>query len=184
MDSTIQKAYGSLRRTTTRYKCDFDKHIRRINSRLRPGEYVYLNPTDGGNTSNKLASPAVGPYPVLANDRRTIMIDRDGVTERVSANCCGYAPPPTDAPRTSSTTPADLSDKFNEGTQYAVGRLLRHRTMEDGTSELLIKWADYDQPTWTARTHFPEELVSRYAKRLRMRIGRELLSELNADVQS
>ena len=109
-------------------------------------------------------------------------IDRDGVTERVSADRCVYAPPPRDAPRTSTTTPADLADKVTEGTQYAVERLLRNRAMEDGTSEFLIKWADYDQPTWTARTHVPEELVSRYAKRLRTRTGRELLSELNADV--
>ncbi|CDF40838.1 unnamed protein product [Chondrus crispus] len=174
LDSTIQKAYGSLRRTQARYKRDFDKRIRRINSRLRPGEYVYLNPTDGAKTSNKLASPAVGPYRVLANDRRIITIDRDGVTERVSADRCVYAPPPIDAPRASTTTPRDLADKVTAGTQYAVERLLRHRVMEDGTTEFLIKWADYDAPTWTARTHVPEELVSRYAQRLRRRTGRDL----------
>ena len=139
LDSTIQKAYGSLRRTQARYKRDLDKRKRRINSRLRPGEYVYLNPTDGGKTSNKLAPPAVGPYRVLANDRRTITIDRDGVTERVSADRCVYAPPPTDALRASTTTPADLAEKVREGTQYAVERLLRHRAMEDGTIEFLIK---------------------------------------------
>ena len=95
-----------------------------------------------------------------------------------------YVPPPRDAPRTSTSTPADLADKVTEGTQYAVERLLRHQTMEDGTTESPIKLADYDQPTWKARTHVPEELVSRYAKRLRKHTGRELLSELNADDQS
>ena len=55
--------------------------------------------------------------------------------------------------------------------------------MEDGTTEFLIKWADYDTPTWTARNHVPEELVSRYAQRLRRRTGRELNSDVNADVQ-
>ena len=88
LDPTIQKAYGNLRRTQARYKHDFDKRIRRINSRLYPGESVYLNPTDGVKTYNKLASTAIGPYRVLANDRRTIKIDRDGVTERVSADRC------------------------------------------------------------------------------------------------
>ena len=184
LDSTIQKAYESLRRTQARYKRDFDKRIRRINSRLRPGEYVYLNPTEGGKTSNKLASPAVGPYRVLANDRRSITIDRDGVTERVSADRCVYTPPPRDARRTSTTTPADLADKVTEGTQYAVERLLRHRTMEDGTTEFLIKWADYDTPTPTARTHVPEELVSRYAQRLWRRTGRDLTQTVNADVHA
>ena len=184
LNSTIQKAYGSLRRTQACYKREFDKRIRRINSRLRPGEYVYLNLTDGGKTSNKLASPAVGPYRVLANDHRTITIDIDGVTERVSADRSVYAPPPTDAPRTNTTTPAGLADKVIEGTQYAVERLLRHRVMEDKTMEFLIKWADYDQPTWTARTHVPEELVPRYAKILRTRTGRDLLSEVNADIHA
>ena len=92
LDATIQKAYGSLRRTQARYKPDFDKRVHRIKTRLEPGDFVSLNPTDGGKTSNKLASPAVGPYRVLANDRRTITIDHDGITERVSADRCVYAP--------------------------------------------------------------------------------------------
>ena len=184
LDATIQKAYGSLRRTQARYKRDFDKRVRRINVRLKPGDYACLNPTDGAKTSNKLASPAVRPYRVLANDKRAIMIDSEGVTERVSADRRVYAPTPTDAPRASETTPSDLADKVTEGTQYAVERLLKHRWVEDGTAEFLIKWADYDQPTWTARTHVPEELVSRYAKRLRTRTGRDLTSEVNAVVHS
>ena len=93
-----------------------------------------------------------------------------------------YVPLQTDAPRTNTTTPCDLADKVTEGTHDAVERLLRHRTMQDRTTEFLIKWADYDQPTWTANTHVPEELVSRYAKRLRMRTGRDLTTELNVDV--
>ena len=184
LDDTIQKAYGSLGRTQVRYKREFDKRMRRINTHLAPGNYIYRNPTDGAKTSNKLASPAVGPYRVLANDKRTITIDRDGATERVSADRCVYAPPPMDAPRASTTTPGDLVDKVTEGTQYAVERLLRHHTMEDGTTEFLIKWADYDTPTWTGRTYVPEELVSRYEQRLRRRTGKDLNSDVNADVQS
>ena len=126
----------------------------------------------------------MGLYRVLANDRRTITIDRDGITERVSADRCVYVPPPMDAPRVSTTTPRDLANKVKEGTQYAVEKLLKYREMEDGTTEFLIKCADYDQPTWTARTHIPEELVSRYALRLRRRTGRDLNPEVNADVHS
>ena len=75
LDATIQKAYGSLRDTQARYKRDFDKRGRRVNARLKPGGYAYLNPTDRARTSNKLASPAVGPYRVLANARsRSIVI--------------------------------------------------------------------------------------------------------------
>ena len=124
LDDTIQKAYRSLRRAQARYKRDFDKRVRRINAHLKPINNVYQDPTDGAKTSNKLASPAVGPYGVLANDKRTITIDRDGVTERVSADHRVYAPPPTDAPRASTTTLGDLDDKVTKGTPYVVGRLL------------------------------------------------------------
>ena len=182
LDGTIHKAHGSLRRTQARYKRDFDKRVRMINARLKPGDYAYRNPTDGAKTSNKLASPAVGPYRALASDKQTITIDREGVTERVSADRCVYAPPPTDAPRASATTSRDLANKVTEGTQFPVERLLKHCVVEDGTTEFFIKWADYDQPTWTARTHVPEELVSPYAKRLRTRTGRDLTSKVNAFV--
>ena len=175
LDATIQKAYRSLRRTQARYKRDFDKRVCRINTRLEPRNFVYLNLTDGGKTSNKLASSAVGPYRVLANDRRTITIDCDGITEQVSTDRCVYAPPPMDALRGTTTTPCDPGDKVRESTHYAVENLLKHREMEEGTTDILIKWADYDQPTWTARTQIPEELVSRYALRLRRRTPYENL---------
>lgn len=108
---TIQKAYGSLRRKEARYKREIDTRVRRIKTRLKPGNYVYLNPIDGAETSKKLASPDVGPYQILANDQRTITIDHDGVTERVSANRCVYAPPPADVSRESTTTRVTLSTR-------------------------------------------------------------------------
>ena len=156
--------------------------MRRVNTRLKPGNYVYLDPTDGAKTSNKLVSPAVGPYRVLANDQRTIKIDHDGFKERVSADRCVYAPPPVDAPRTSTTTLGDPADKFTAGTPYEVDQLQDHRVVENGTAEFKVKW-DYEELTWTARIHIPEELVSRYASRLRARTGRDLTTELNADAQ-
>lgn len=156
LDSTIQKDYDSLRRTQARYKRDLDKRIRQINSRLCPGEYISLNPADGGKTSNKLASLGVGPYRVLVNHRQAITINRDGVTERASTDCYVYAPPPTDALRMSTTNPLELADKVTEGTRYAVKRLLKHRVIDDGTTEFLINWADYNQKTWTACAHVTE----------------------------
>ena len=81
------------------------------------------------------------------------------------------------------TAPCDLAHKVTAGTPYAVDRLLDHRVMENSIVEFKVKWADYEEPTWTARTHIPEEFVSRYASRLRARTGRDLTTELNADVQ-
>ena len=44
-----------------------------------------------------------------------------------------------DALRVGTTTPRDLADKVREGTQYVVEKLRKHRKMEDGTTEFLIK---------------------------------------------
>ncbi|CDF38002.1 unnamed protein product [Chondrus crispus] len=134
LDDTMKKAYASLRQTQARYKRDFDKRVRRIHARLKPRNYVYLNPADGAKTSNKLASPAVCPYRVLANDKRTITIDRDGVTERISADRCVYAPPPTDAPRTSKTTPGDLTDRAHAVRCRATTPASGHGGREYGVS--------------------------------------------------
>ena len=111
-------------------------------------------------------------------------MDRDGVTDRVSADRCVYVSPPIDAPRASTTTLRDFADKVTAGTQYAVERLLKHRVREDGTTEFLIKWADYVTPTWTARIHVPEKVVSRYAQRLRRRTRRDLSPNVNSDVHA
>ena len=64
---------------------DFDKRIRRTNRKLTAGDYVYVNITDGSRKLPKLAFGTAGPFRVLSNDKRTVLIDRDGVTERVSA---------------------------------------------------------------------------------------------------
>ena len=139
LDAMIQKAYGSLHRTKARFKHTFDKRVLRISTRLKPGNYAYLGPTNGAKTSNKLAPPAVGPYRVQTNDKRTLSIDRDRGTERVSPDRRVYTPPTTDAPRASIPTPSDLADKVTEATHYAFERLLKHREMKDVTTEFFIK---------------------------------------------
>ena len=68
--------------------------------------------------------------------------------------------------------------------QYAVERLLRHRSKQDGTTEFLIKWVDYDTPIWTARTHVPEALGVTRHQLLRSRTGMDLNSNVNADVHA
>lgn len=103
--------------------------------------------TDRENTYNYLAPPAVGPYRVLANDRRTITIDCDRITGRFSADRCVYEPPLLDAPRARTDYTWDLAEKVTKSMQCAVERLLNHRIMEDGTTEFRIKWAEYDELT-------------------------------------
>ena len=55
---------------------------------------------------------------------------------------------------------------MTEGPEYTVERILNHRVApEQDQLEFLIKWAGYEEPTWTRRSHVPEELVSRYSRR-------------------
>ena len=77
-------------------------------------------------TSNKLAYPAVGTYPVLANNQLIIKIDRVGVTERVPADRCLEAPLLMDAPRASTTAPSDLADKVTTRTHIPVELVSRY----------------------------------------------------------
>ena len=76
LEKSIAKASDSLARTQARYKRDFDKRVRRVNRRLVPGDYVFLDPTDGTQKAGKLQPTAVGPYRVISNDKRTVDINR------------------------------------------------------------------------------------------------------------
>ena len=161
LEASIDSARTQLAKTQQRYKDDFDKRIRRTNRKLRPGDFVYLNPRDGSAKTGKLEPAAIGPYRVLLNDKRTVYIDRDGLVERVSADRVVYSPPPANAPPAAATH-SDLATKVRTGPTYVVERLSKHRTLDDGTLEFLVHWANYAKATWEPRTHVPEELISRY----------------------
>ena len=155
------KARAQLTKTQNRYKADFDKRIRRVNTKLRPGDFVYLNPTNADEKPGKLEPAAIGPFRVLLNDKRTIYIDRNGLVERVSADRATYCPPPPTR-NSVTTTPTDLTSKTTDGPTYVVDRISAHRQNASDQLEFRVHWTGYRQPTWEPRTHIPEELVSRY----------------------
>ena len=80
LDETIEHAYTQLLATQARDERDFDKHIRNIKKRMRAGDYVYIDPTDGLSETGKLQSPALGPFRIIRNDDRTYVIYRKGAT--------------------------------------------------------------------------------------------------------
>ena len=61
-------------------------------------KYIYLDPRDGEKVHEKLGPIAEGPYRVLLNDKRTFVIQRREVVERVNSDRVTYAPPPENAP--------------------------------------------------------------------------------------
>ena len=163
LDDTIEHAYTRLLATQARYKRDFDKRIRKIKQRIRTGDYVYIDPTDGLSKTGKLQSPALGPFRVIRKDERTYVIDRNGATERVNADRVTYAPPPGDAPtKDDNATTTEHLEKNTNGPTYVVDRLVTHGRTTDETLEFLVRWYGYDEQTWEQRRNIPEELVSHY----------------------
>ena len=90
LENAVATARVRLRKTQLRYKRDFDRRVRIANQHIRPGQYVYLDPRDGTKTDGKLGIVAEGPYKVLLNDRRTFVIQRGEVVERVNSDRITY----------------------------------------------------------------------------------------------
>ena len=168
LDRTLAKAYDRLIKTQRRYKRDFDKRVRTANRNIRPGEYVYLHPTDVTTKGTKLSNHALGTYRVLANDRRTFVIQRGDEVQRDSDRI-SYAPRPPEVPSPEplEATPEDLAEMSTEGRTYLFDRIKDHRILDDGKTEVLIKLHGYKQPTWQPRRDIPEEAISQYLSRKR-----------------
>ena len=156
-------------KTQQRYKRGFDKQVRSANRNIRLGDYVYLDPTDGTTKGTKLGNHAFGPYRVLANDRRTFVIQRDYEEERVNSDRVTYAPPPPDVspPEPLEATPEDLAEKNTEGPTYLFDQIKDHRIRDDGKTEFLVKGYGYCQPTGQPRRNLPEEAIAVYLSRKR-----------------
>ena len=169
----MRKARKRLYQAQCRYKCDFDKSVRRANRHIRPGQYIYLDPRDGVKaTPGKLGHIAVGPYRVLVNDGRTFVIQRGEVVERVNSDRVTYSPPPPDAPPLPpfAATTTDVLEKNIEGQTYVVDALIDYGYDDHGVLQFLVLWAGYDTPTWQPRSDIPEELVSRYFAKVRVSV--------------
>ena len=170
LEGAIIKACTKLQKTQLRYKHDFDKRIRVSNRHIQAGQYIYLDPRDGEKIDGKLGPIAEGPYRVLLNDKRTFVIQRGEVVERVNSDRVTYAPPPENAPRRLrfEASTADILSKNIDGRTYLVERLLEHNIEDNGDMHFLVKWEDYPIPTWQPRSDIPEELISRYFAKVRV----------------
>ena len=94
LDETIAGAYNRLKKAQARYKKNFDKRVRRTNVNIGPGEYVFIDPTDGSKKKGKVQSPAEGTYRVKQRSERTFTIDRKGATEVINSDRVTKAPRP------------------------------------------------------------------------------------------
>ena len=94
---TIDMAGKRLHSAQARYKRNFDRSIRKSKRLITTDDYVYLDNPEV-RERNKLTPIAQGPYRVIRAGRRTVYIDRDGITEKVSLDRVVLAPRPTEEP--------------------------------------------------------------------------------------
>ena len=82
----MRTASERIKQAQSRYKADFDAHIRVRNQDLKPGDFVFVRRETGiEGESNKLQSPSMGPYKVVKKSSHTIIIlDEDGLEDTVS----------------------------------------------------------------------------------------------------
>ena len=168
----IGRASANLKKHQSRYKADFDKHIRNSAMNLTTEDKVYLDLNDGAKKRDKLSNEVGGAYQLLEVDKKTktVVIQRGNVTERVSMNRVTRAPKsaPVEGPtpdQQHTATPEDLAEKNVEGESWYFKSILKHRTLDDGSLEFLLDWEGY-APSWVARADVPEESISRYFARL------------------
>ena len=148
LDDVIQTAYSRLMRTQQRYKRDCDRRIKKIQRNIREGDYVYIDPTDGMSKTGKLESPALGPFRILKNDGRTVIIQRNQEVERINGDSITYALPPENAPPPEAFAPTGNNiEKNTEGTTYVVDNQLKHRVTSEGTLKFRVKWFGYTEQT-------------------------------------
>lgn len=62
METTLENSRTNLAAAQAEYKREFDRRILRPNQYIAPGEFVYIEPMEGGK---KLGAHALGPSQVL-----------------------------------------------------------------------------------------------------------------------
>ena len=95
---------------------------------------------------DKLESPALGPFRILKNDGRKVVIQLNEDVEWINADSITYGPPPENAAPLEAYAPTGNEiTKKTEGPTYAVENLLKHRVKSEGTLQFRVKWFGYTE---------------------------------------
>lgn len=127
------------------------------------------SPQQTQSRPKKLRSPANGPFQVIGNDVRTIVLDHDGKPERVSADRVAFAPPPLRVVPTADAL-AHPAAKLRTGPTYPVDKILVYRATAHDDILFRMKWSAYFTTALEPRSRVPKELVSRYSTRHRQQV--------------
>ena len=107
MKLLMKTADARLEKSHARYERDFDKRVRQFNTRLKPGDLVFVKRETATESEernrvargaaighHKLRSKETGPYQVVAVTTSTVTIMRDGLIDKVSKDRVVRAPHP------------------------------------------------------------------------------------------
>lgn len=85
MAAAVAKARVQLKYAQARYKKAFDRRLRKGNTEISEGYYVWLEVQDG-KSKDKLGGHTEGPYRDLDGATRTFFLQRGDVVERVNSH--------------------------------------------------------------------------------------------------
>ena len=176
--TALECARGKLTTAQERYKASFDRKVR-----YRPvivvGDYVYVDRpprplrraerdsaeiTDGdGNPAVKLLPKAEGPFRVRSATDTTVVIDQDGVSNRVSIDRVTKMPRGPSG-TAATTAPTDRMEETPDPTvEYVVERVVAHRESPAGI-QYKVRWHGYSasDDTWEPAEGLPQAFIDRY----------------------
>jgi RNase H-like domain found in reverse transcriptase/Reverse transcriptase (RNA-dependent DNA polymerase)/Integrase zinc binding domain/Chromo (CHRromatin Organisation MOdifier) domain/Integrase core domain len=184
------RASGNLHKAQTRYKRNFDSHVRGKNTDLKEGDeaYVKVEVTEMGR-NHKLESLVQGPYKVLENAGHTFRLQIGDEQVRISSDRVTRAPSrevdPVETPSVSSTpsiasalrTPRSLlrSQRPKKTVrfllpepeverEYVVERIIDAQSDNNEQTLYRVRWLGYtpDEDTWEPEGNLPSHFIRRY----------------------
>ena len=175
----LNRAQTKLTASQKRYKEDFDKKVR-----FRPvvgaGDFVYVDrpprpltsverhtraqgTTGMDELSVKILPRTEGLSRVCSATDTTVLIEQNGVENRVSIDCVTKMPRGAGETVTPATRTESDEEAATPGAEYVVDRIVGHRTARGGV-EYKVRWYRYTarEDTYEPIDGLPQPFVDRY----------------------
>ena len=177
----LDRARTKLTASQKRYKDDFDKKVR-FRLVVGAGDFVYVDrpprpltsverrtrakgTTGTDELSAKLIPRTEGQFRVRSATDTTVLIEQDGLENRVSIDCVTKMPRgPGDTVTPATRTESD-AEVATPSAEYVVERIVEHRTARGGV-EYKVQWYGYTarEDTYEPADGLPQPFIVRYRR--------------------
>ncbi|CDF39905.1 unnamed protein product [Chondrus crispus] len=172
----LERARVKLTAAQRRYQADFDKKVR-FRPVIEVGDLVYVDrpprpltstergdlPSNDGGPSVKLLPKTEGPFRVRSATETTVVVDQDGVSNRVSIDRITRMPRgPRDVTTAAPTQPAAAGEP-EPAAEYVIDHLVGHRENRTG-AQYKVRWYGYApaDDTWEPAEGLPKGFIDRF----------------------